>query len=266
MSIKIKLKPLMGRDTSGDSRNVGSARELSGKVFVFSLFVSPPDNRWTSAEFADMKQRLLIAEQWLQQQASRYGKLVTFQNGFFGGDGKLVDPAIPHGAEDVRAYFYGQNLLQQIWGGKPKQFVDWVSQNTDCTQSLVIVFPHMNGRCFACPTTVPLNQSNPSLFTLETCTIYHRYDNSSHVSPPSDIAHEMLHLFGAWDLYELDERDANRAQTISSMYPNSIMINSDRNIDDLVIDEITAWLVGLKEVKKEWYRWFEPFKDEYEVG
>lgn len=266
MGIKIGLKPLNGRDTSDDSKNVGSARELTGNVFVLGIFVSPPMYRWTPAEVEDMKQRLLIAEKWLQKQAAEYGRLVMFQNGFYGSDGSLVDAHIPDSAEDSRAYFYGTELLSSIGFGSADNFLNWVANNTNCTQSLAIVFPHMHGRSFACPVDTSIAQFYHNAFILETCTIYQRFSLFTPISGPGVIAHEMLHLFGAWDLYELDERDKNRANTISKMYPNSIMRNSHGDINDYIIDEINAWLVGIRELKKEWYRWFEPNQDRYDIG
>ncbi len=73
----------------------------------------------------------------------------------------------------------------------------------------------------------------------------------------------MLHLFGAWDLYE-DDDNHTRARKTVVMFPNSIMLHSHCDIWELQIDEINAWLVGLKEQGKDWYRWFEPDQDNYE--
>ena len=86
-----------------------------------------------------------------------------------------------------------------------------------------------------------------------------RYETKS-----ADIAHEMLHLFGAWDLYELNNNDQARAIKTSEMFPNSIMRTTSNDIWELQIDEITAWLVGLKDQGKDWYRWFEPDQLSYE--
>ena len=47
------------------------------------------------------------------------------------------------------------------------------------------------------------------------------------------------------------------------MFPQSIMICIGQTIWDMQIDEITAWLVGLREEGKDWYRWFEPNQNEY---
>ena len=78
------------------------------------------------------------------------------------------------------------------------------------------------------------------------------------------VAHEILHLFGAWDLYELNNRDHARAIKTSLMFPQAVMLNTFREIWECQIDEITAWLVGLKEQGKDWYRWFEPDQLTYE--
>ena len=95
------------------------------------------------------------------------------------------------------------------------------------------------------------------------CLIYIYYINKDIETNTAAIAHEILHLFGACDLYELDDNEHDRAIKTELMFPNSIMHNTHRDIWETQIDEINAWLVGLKAEGKDWYRWFEPDQDSY---
>lgn len=69
---------------------------------------------------------------------------------------------------------------------------------------------------------------------------------------------KILHLCGARDLYyEEGIQDHEHADKAEELFPNSIMIHDSKNIYSKEIDEVTAWLVGLKG-KKDWYAWFQP--------
>lgn len=65
---------------------------------------------------------------------------------------------------------------------------------------------------------------------------------------PTVIAHEFLHLFGAWDLYlsPLDRNIFVRMKKRKSMkrYPNDIMAFTHKDIDSLTVSALTKYLIG----------------------
>jgi hypothetical protein len=65
---------------------------------------------------------------------------------------------------------------------------------------------------------------------------------------PAVIAHEFLHLFGAWDLYTspfLKKRKTYiRKDVAEKVFPNEIMAFARRNIDSLNLSPLTKYLVG----------------------
>lgn len=67
---------------------------------------------------------------------------------------------------------------------------------------------------------------------------------------PAIIAHEFLHLFGAWDLYiTLDEKDKKvkeRKAFAMKEFPNEIMAFAYRGIDSLDISPFTKYCIGWK--------------------
>lgn len=272
MSYKIKVNPRRGHDSSEDTINMGSAKVLSGRIFVLSAFVSYPSSPWRPDEVEDAKMKLYEAERWLQQQARRYGKKVDFHNAGYGSDGSFTDADIPLTFPTPNSYSYPGSIVCIIGFGSRDAFMRWVQRKTGCRQCLVVCFAHQQGRSYAAPATRPLLQAAPAEFTLEGCLIYWRNVDSSCLNPVG-IAHEMLHLFGAWDLYryygdddlklDKDHDDSNRAELAKRMFPRSIMHCPSQNIWDLEIDEVSAWLVGLKPKGKSWYKWFEPYQKEY---
>ena len=268
MSYKIKLRHKSGPDTSEDTINVGSAKVLSGRIFVLSVFASHPSSLWIPSEIEDMKRKLFEAERWLQHQARRYGKNVEFHNSGYGLGGLFIDRDIPLSYPAANSYHYPGSVVRKIGFENHDAFMGWVQRETGCPQCLVVCFAHQQGRSYAAPTTWPYFKANPATNTLEACLVYWKDINGS-LSSSTSIAHEMLHLFGAWDLYgyygDLDQvhNDTNRALLAGKMFPRSIMHHSSQDIWALDIDEVSAWLVGLKPVGKDWYKWFEPWQEEY---
>ncbi len=64
----------------------------------------------------------------------------------------------------------------------------------------------------------------------------------------SDIAHNLLHLYGAADLYEtVYRRDTRKIKTLKSMYPDDIMQDPfGIPINDMELGEYTKYLIGWK--------------------
>jgi hypothetical protein len=65
---------------------------------------------------------------------------------------------------------------------------------------------------------------------------------------PAVIAHEFLHLFGAWDLYisPLDRKIFEKRKKRKAMkkYPTEIMAFAYKNLDSLTISPLTKYLIG----------------------
>lgn len=264
MPIRIRVKSKGAHDTSESTIGVGSARGLFGKIFVLSVFVAPRNTPWTPYEIELQKPKVFEAQKWLQMQALRYGKHVEFVNSAFGSDGSFLDDETPRFNDSNQyKYSYPSKVLLKMGFQSKESFVDWVREKQGCPQCLVLVFSNTKGRSYAAPTTKELYAYDPHDFNLECCFLYRHFTNTNIETTPAVVAHEMLHLFGAWDLYE-DNEYHERALKTSVMFPNSIMFKTSQNIWDLQIDEINAWLVGLKEQGKDWYRWFEPDQDSYE--
>jgi len=62
------------------------------------------------------------------------------------------------------------------------------------------------------------------------------------------IAHEFLHLFGAWDLYAtpFDKKKAaiKKKKQAMELFPHEIMAFAYRNLDSLEISEFTKYTIG----------------------
>jgi hypothetical protein len=65
---------------------------------------------------------------------------------------------------------------------------------------------------------------------------------------PSVIAHEFLHLFGAWDLYispfDTKREEIKKKEFAMREFPNEIMAFAYRDIDSLEISPFTKYCIG----------------------
>jgi hypothetical protein len=65
---------------------------------------------------------------------------------------------------------------------------------------------------------------------------------------PSVIAHEFLHIFGAYDLYvtpfDISRKEQKKKDKLMSMFPNEIMAFAYRDLDSLNISGFTRYLIG----------------------
>ena len=74
-----------------------------------------------------------------------------------------------------------------------------------------------------------------------------------HAISPGVIAHEMLHAFGAFDMYARDNYRKEQSDAAKKYYPYDIMCTTLDNyskIDKCNISPITAWKIGIGEKSK----------------
>jgi hypothetical protein len=76
----------------------------------------------------------------------------------------------------------------------------------------------------------------------------------------SMIAHEVLHLYGAWDLYNSYVQTHDVASKAQQLFPNDIMLRTSYNLAELQVDALTAWRIGWSDKKESWYEWFRPIE------
>jgi hypothetical protein len=103
-----------------------------------------------------------------------------------------------------------------------------------------------------------VNTAAPDFFNKKTETIelpeyitIYEYDINRHEHRKRTTVHEILHLFGAWDLYNepfygMEEATYN---LLKSKYPKSIM----RDSKEITIDPLTAWRIGINNNPEPWF-------------
>ena len=234
----------------------GSARELVGNIYTLIFFVSGPDDEWNKTEKQEMMQKLDESQRWLQKQAKRYKVKVNFEErGQFGFNKDIKLPHIARGtASGIEPVDWVSKLMYAVGYTSIQQFVDWVATNTRANNTHVVIFVKGKGNGYAMPSSTEMNRE---LYFLEGTVLYEKFPNGYEL-PSSAISHEVLHLYGAWDFYKTFRQTAENEAKAKKQFPNSVMLRTSYYIDELEVDEVSAWRVGWNQRPKSWYQGFEP--------
>ncbi|CAH0994929.1 hypothetical protein EMA8858_01044 [Emticicia aquatica] len=233
----------------------GSGNKLEGKVYTLSCFISGPDDEWSYDEKTEVLKKLDEAHQWLVSQAAKSGVALAFEGGNFGlkKDIKLeqIERGTASGNEKTDLVSV---VLKQIGYKNPLSYYEWVKTNTKCRNTQVIIFTKGKGNGYAMPSSTEMNKE---LYFVEGAILYEKYLDGQELVP-SSIAHEILHIYGAWDLYKTFAQTQERENRARKLFPNSVMLRTSYDSNELEVDEVTAWLIGWNDTPKDWYEWFRP--------
>lgn len=247
--------PLFVSGQSAENFRAGSANKLEGSVYVLSCFISGPDDAWTYDEKTKILMQLSEANKWLIDQAFASKISLTFERGNYGLKEDIKLPQIERGtASGNEKVDLVSTVLQKVGYKRPLDFYNWVNTYTKCQSSHVLIFVKGNGNSYAMPFR---SNGNKELYFVEGAMIYEKYLSDRPLAS-SSIAHETLHLYGAWDMYKTYAQTQEKEDKARKLFPNSIMLRTSYNFQELNVDELTAWLIGWNSNQKDWYVWFKP--------
>ena len=244
-------------DPSNDFRNLGTAKTLSGKTYVLVLFVSQQgQSEWDKTEKTAIMKKVTQATHWISNKTKKFGKNNHFVVYSLGKKNDIKLRYIPRGPYEK---LYSNDVIHQAMtaaGYEPGfDFFDYTRQKTSCDNCVVLVISNTNGLSYALPQSREMYTKNIGSgckpHQLEGCVLYKRYNNDQNIASPT-IAHEILHLFGAKDLYGF-KGDKQKDDKAAKHFPNSIMRRVNYTFDKLEIDPVTAYLTGLNDNLNEWY-------------
>ncbi len=234
-------------------------QSLIDDVYIFAVFVDTQDDYWEEEEKEYYYQQLLISQAWLVEQASLYGQYLNFENDYFLDNREHVY------LEDVRRgqspkYTVNQALMEIGYD----DFDDFLYRNSfdfENNKLKMVFFVKKYDRSHA--------YNYFSNKDLDLAIVYCR-STIGLMTNHFVISHEILHQFGAWDLYYGKSQTRETAQKAKELYPNSIMINTRTNLAELEVDDLTAWRIGWHYDYQEGYDEFDPNKrskeDKKEAG
>lgn len=211
------------------SYNLGSAKILEGENIIVSLFVDSKDFRWTYKKKNETLSMLTDACDYLKEQASEYGKDVSFIYKW-DEDFSLLKTARFDCNPDSEEFEDELDLQFDYWT-KTKIDYDALLRRYNADNIFTMMFFGVEGRSFAvCYDGIDNTKESIIIFGS---------------SLAAEYAHEILHLYGAHDYYKGAEYTDDVVNVIKKKYPDDIMltISFSKKITNTV-SNLTAYHLG----------------------
>ena len=195
--------------------------KLSGKVHNICLFISEPSSRaWEHKVKERFLDYLREAEAWLTQQAEAWGVHLEFAPFLCLGINEDIQQKLPKNRHQSQLIDDIINKVEDILIIKQYR----AQHNQEPVR--ILLFANKTARSFAVPWR-------------DATIIYNK---------PGDIiqlviAHELLHLYGASDLYQVDKFTKEQAKLASKLYPRDIM-STHEDLKKVKINPFTAFKIG----------------------
>ena len=191
------------------NKDWGSAKTLEGDIYVLCFYVGTPFAPVTPEVHQTMGADLAEAEYWLQQQAALYGKRLRFKNAAYGMNGEITLKEVPVDAKSPNAFYFPEEVYKAQHFKNGWDVSEYIRKHlTESRQWISIILCNSKGRSFACPVNKRLVTYDEKMFFLESCVVF-RYNSwyPYSATKSASYAHEILHLFGAADLYAHDDSE-----------------------------------------------------------
>lgn len=222
-------------------------RKMQGKVFVYTIFVSEDGN---DPELNHSSwDKLHKAEEWLTAKAREYGKDITFVNGEAGLEQTIDHEIAPDGDAPYQWNYLAETYLKAAGFGSVGSFMNWVYEEHGCDRAAIVIMADSRGRSYAM-----WSNRRSQKYGLLGCTMIYVHDQHEDELPALN-SHELLHLFGAMDLYA-EVQGVQNAAFIRDTYPGEIMQDLLPDVNRHCMCPMTAWSTWLSDVQEPWFNSF----------
>ena len=223
------------------ARNMGMSKKLRGRVHFFLIFVNDAKSVWTEAAKAQYRANFERGLNYLRSVSAQGIPLFSYQYTEFNGNFEKYDigAAARENVSTQLAINTDLLVLHKLAELLEKQHLQPLSTPLswetifsysnviyNCDETAVVLALNYDGRSYAIP-------MNPIQAVPEYCITFASYQYAAQI-PSIVIDHEILHLFGAADLYT----PQNVATLAKQYFPNSIMDTGH------ILDELTRYVIG----------------------
>jgi hypothetical protein len=231
----------------------GAGGPLVGTVYPLIIWVSAAGRPWTAAEKSAVRQAARDAREWIATEAINNGVSLRFlDGGEFGASRDLTVTEIPLACGSGEELTTWMPLLTRMLGYEsPGQLLVSIQNASGCDGLHALVMVRGAGRSYA--VSAPGDPSEADVIPVAACYL----GNDGSISRQT-IAHEILHLHGAWDLYEDAPRLGSRHNASTVHFPNDIMFRVDPPLEALEIGPLTRWRIGWDSKAADWYDFYRP--------
>lgn len=232
----------------------GSAKYLDGNSLLISIFLEDDNSHWTNEDKNLVRENTKIACDYLKMQGKRYGKEVNLIY-----DTSIYDDLEYHMNYDESQYTGSKSSDDKYI--RETLINDYINNEID-TKSLMekygvnsigymVFVDDETDKCYA----YPYYSYEDEYYYPEFCVINLRWTGGYNVEP-STYAHEILHLFGARDLYHTTKYTGiykDFVLYVDENFSSDIMLGSysDELYSETVINseisKLTAYFIGWTE-------------------
>ena len=245
---------------------LGSAKLLDGYNILISIFVDVDGDEWTVEEKQYCKESLEEAVSWIEREGETYGKQIHFLYDMDSQSDLLysqsIDFKVDSDSQDSNQYTY--YLYNKLWIQENID-IDSITKKYGSDSIGYLFFVKDEGTSY----TYSHYLEDKNINKEEMCTIYLE-DSSNYgiYENPATYAHEILHLYGALDLYE-DACPEKVNDYVINTYPYEIMLSTyDETLipneynEVKMISPITAYMLNWIEEVEELTRFPEMEREE----
>lgn len=218
----------------------GSAGKITGTSLVVSIYADDAISSWSTASTNDINNtldKLKIATNWLEEQVKRYGK-----------EAKFIYDWKEYADLKYNVKFEDNNFKENTDGYYFYQR-EWIENNIDVKKladkyqfdNIIFIF------LFNMKDSADFVRSNASGISEGVYDIINLFIQDDVYTHAASYAHEILHLYGAPDLYRVNELiNQDYVDYVNEYRYDDIMnfVNASKDITNIFSD-IDAYYVGL---------------------
>lgn len=255
-SLLLSLSGLSLTAQPDDRWKAGSAGELRDTIQTVYCFVETENNPWSFSEKASMLASLHESQQWLISQANRWKTPLYFHTDELVEGKNILFDSISSGTGSgkERVDWIG-NVVKKAGYRNARHAYRKMSKKYHNKNIYVVLFARADGISYAMRYAKGMSKKK---YFLEGLLVYQRYDNGARMPVTSIIAHEILHIYGAWDLYTTYAQTREKQTKATELYPDDIMLRVGYDMETITVDRLTAWLLGWNTQEEEIFEWFRP--------
>lgn len=221
-------------------QNEGSAKRLTGKCLVINLFIDDAVSSWSDADTENALAMVNAGADFISAQAEAYGAKLS------------LDVTDKHSSVYIKTsrsittsiddYLWIELLFAdttyRTLEGCASSYFDLDDYDNWC----VMLHINKKGRSYALACNSTYYDYN--IYTSERAVMFYSADSGyAYRSVAATYAHELLHLFGAVDLYD-ECLGSDASEALRHFYPNAIMSVVGNDLDMSGICPYTAYLIG----------------------
>lgn len=215
------------------AKNEGPCTRLLGKQMIIFIFVSTPKAIWSEnaiSDFFNVHANKTVTN--LQRQAAKYGRSLQLQLRYF-------HQTLDHEVKATDYALFSEVFQKQFHNEDLPHLCEYYTQHFGIDGVGFALVLREGGRSFArsCHTEQAFRNEH---------VVLRIGRDASNVE--NTIMHELLHLYGAIDLYYPEKV----AQAAATYYPNSVMYNPAH----AEVDGLTAYLIGWTDKTDQYSQYF----------